>query len=100
MHEISCEGGGELSETVTPQGLVAVCRAVDVPLDERLARDARLVVVLVEANDPGNAGTIVRTADAAGADAVVFAGRRRRVQRQGCARARPAACFTSTSSWT
>ena len=75
VYEISSKAAAKLSETVTPQGLVAVCRAVDVPLDEVLARDARLVVVLVDANDPGNAGTIVRTADAAGADAVVFAGR-------------------------
>jgi TrmH family RNA methyltransferase len=53
--------------------LVAVCRRVDVPLAEALA-GARLVAVLVEPNDPGNAGTILRTADAAGADAVVVAG--------------------------
>ena len=38
---------------------------------ERLA-GARLVAVLAEAQDPGNAGTIIRTADAAGADAVVL----------------------------
>ena len=75
MYEISSKAAAKLSETVSPQGLVAVCRAVDVPLETALARDARLVVVLVHANDPGNAGTIVRTADAAGADVVVFAGR-------------------------
>ena len=40
-------------------------------LAERLA-GARLVAVLAEAQDPGNAGTIIRTADAAGADAVVL----------------------------
>ena len=74
MFEISSKAAAALSETVSPQGLVAVCRAVDVPLETALARDARLVAVLVDANDPGNAGTIVRTADAAGADVVVFAG--------------------------
>lgn len=67
-----------LSETVTPQGIVAVCDLVDVPLDTALEkRDGRpptLVAVLVGVADPGNAGTIVRVADAAGADAVVFAG--------------------------
>jgi TrmH family RNA methyltransferase len=71
--EISAKDAATLSETVTPQGLIAVCRRIDVGLAEAL-RDARLVAVLVEANDPGNAGTILRTADAAGADAVVFAG--------------------------
>jgi TrmH family RNA methyltransferase len=38
------------------------------------ASSPRLLVVLVEANDPGNAGAIIRTADAAGADAVVLDG--------------------------
>ncbi|HZZ48628.1 MAG TPA: RNA methyltransferase [Pseudonocardia sp.] len=63
-----------LSETVTPQGLVAVVGLVDVPLSEALAATPRLVVVLVDASDPGNAGTVIRVADAAGADAVVLAG--------------------------
>ena len=63
-----------LAETVQPQGLVAVCRALDVPLAEALARRPRLCAVLCEIRDPGNAGTVLRTADAAGAGAVVFAG--------------------------
>lgn len=63
-----------LSETVTPQGIVAVCDLVDVSLDRALAPGARLVAVLVGVADPGNAGTVLRTADAAGADAVLFAG--------------------------
>jgi TrmH family RNA methyltransferase len=63
---------GALAETVTPQGLVGVAPLRDVPLDEALAGTPRLVVVLHEVNDPGNAGTVIRTADAAGADAVVL----------------------------
>lgn len=63
-----------LAETVAPQGLVAVCRHLDVPLDRALAAAPRLVAVLAEIRDPGNAGTVLRTADAAGAGAVVFAG--------------------------
>jgi RNA methyltransferase, TrmH family len=63
-----------LSETNTPQGLVAVCRFVDVPLGAAVQRSARLVTVLAGVRDPGNAGTVLRSADAAGADAVVFAG--------------------------
>lgn len=63
-----------LSETVTPQGLVAVCDLVDKPLDGLLAPSARLVAVLVGVSDPGNAGTVLRVADAAGADAVILAG--------------------------
>ena len=64
-----------LSDSVTPAGLVAVCRHADVPLTEALRGEPRLVVVCADVRDPGNAGTVVRTADAAGADAVVLAGR-------------------------
>jgi RNA methyltransferase, TrmH family len=63
-----------LSQTVTPQGLVAVCPFVDVPLDGLFLQAARLAVVLADARDPGNAGTVIRTADAAGADAVILTG--------------------------
>jgi RNA methyltransferase, TrmH family len=63
-----------LAETVQPQGVVAVCRFVDVPLATLLDPPPRLVAVAVEVRDPGNAGTLVRCADAAGADGVVLAG--------------------------
>jgi TrmH family RNA methyltransferase len=74
VDEISAKAAAALSETVTPQGLVAVCRFLDVPLAVALGRRPRLIAALVEPNDPGNAGTILRTADAAGAGAVVVAG--------------------------
>ena len=63
-----------LSETVTPQGLVAVCDLLDVPLDAALRGNPSLVAVCAGIADPGNAGTVIRVADAAGADAVVLAG--------------------------
>ncbi|WP_406313811.1 RNA methyltransferase [Streptosporangium sp. NBC_01639] len=72
FHRASGEVMAELAQTVTPQGLLAVCRFVHVPLDSALSADARLVAVLAHVRDPGNAGTVLRTADAAGADAVVF----------------------------
>jgi RNA methyltransferase, TrmH family len=59
-------------DTVTPQGLVAVCRPVDVTLDDVVARRPRLVAVLAQVRDPGNAGTVIRAAAAAGADAVIL----------------------------
>jgi RNA methyltransferase, TrmH family len=73
VHEVSGEAMAELAQTITPQGVVAVCRFVDVPLAALLGPAPRLVAVLVSVRDPGNAGTVVRTADAAGADGVVFA---------------------------
>lgn len=68
------QAAAALSETVTPQGLVAVCDHVDVPLAAALSPPPRLAAVLVEIRDPGNAGTVLRTADAAGAGLVVVAG--------------------------
>jgi TrmH family RNA methyltransferase len=62
-----------LSDAVTPAGVVALCRFVDVPVAEALS-GARLVAVCADVRDPGNAGTVIRCADAAGADAVVLAG--------------------------
>ena len=59
---------------MTPQGLIAVCRFDQPSVDDLLSRRPRLLAVLVEPNDPGNLGTIIRTADAAGADAVIVDG--------------------------
>jgi TrmH family RNA methyltransferase len=72
--EISAKDAAALSETVTPQGLIAVCTLPTTSVEDVLAADPRLVAVLVDPNDPGNLGTIVRTADAAGADAVIVVG--------------------------
>ncbi len=62
-----------VAETVTPQGLVGIAPLLDVPLAQALT-SPRLVTVLHEVNDPGNAGTVIRASDAAGADAVVLTG--------------------------
>lgn len=61
-----------LTDTTTPQGIVAVCRQLDVSLEDILATKPRLVALLANIRDPGNAGTVLRAADAAGADAVIF----------------------------
>ena len=63
----------EIADAVTPQGLVARCRSVVGTLDD-LPDDAGFVVVCADVRDPGNAGAVIRCADAAGADAVVLAG--------------------------
>jgi len=64
-----------MADTVTPQGVVAVARQFTSSLDDVVALRPRLVAILEEVRDPGNAGTILRAADAAGADAVVFSGK-------------------------
>jgi len=109
VHVVSGEVMGDLAQTVTPQGLLAVCGFVDVPLADVVSelkgaaspglssdvgatreggasrapgseRENRvtqpvplLVALLANVRDPGNAGTVLRTADAVGAQAVVFA---------------------------
>jgi TrmH family RNA methyltransferase len=71
VHAVSDEVMARLTSTVTPQGIVAVAEFVDIPIGHLPAQPAS-VAVLVEVRDPGNAGTILRSADAAGTDAVVF----------------------------
>jgi TrmH family RNA methyltransferase len=74
VHVVNGEIMDELAQTVTPQGLLAVCGFVDVPLAEITSKaQPRLVALLANVRDPGNAGTVLRTADASGAQAVVFA---------------------------
>lgn len=67
-----------LGDTVTPPGLVAVCDPVDIELDRVVpgvgAELPRITAVPVGIADPGNAGTLIRVADAVGADGVVLAG--------------------------
>ena len=63
-----------LSDTVTPQGVVAVCRSLTRPLADLLAAEPTLVVVCADVRDPGNAGTVIRCADAVAADLVVLTG--------------------------
>jgi TrmH family RNA methyltransferase len=68
VHSAAAPAIAALADTVQPQGIVAVCGYLDVGLPQNLS----LAVVLDGISDPGNAGTILRTADAAGAGVVVF----------------------------
>jgi TrmH family RNA methyltransferase len=68
---VSDEVMGKLTSTVTPQGLLGVSPFVDVDL-EAVTSASGCVALLSSVRDPGNAGTVLRSADAAGADGVVF----------------------------
>jgi len=70
VHELQPGLIERVADTVTPQPVMAVAPWVDVPLAE--VREADFVVVCVDVRDPGNAGTVLRSAEAAGAAAVVF----------------------------
>ncbi|WP_404313043.1 RNA methyltransferase [Agrococcus terreus] len=75
LTEVSDRALAAIADTVRPQGVVAVARQRPVRLDEAIARAAArphpLVAILHEVRDPGNLGTILRAADAAGASAVI-----------------------------
>ncbi len=72
VYALSEQNLATISDTVTPQGVVAVVSNVDVSLDEALGADPTLVVICAQIRDPGNAGTVIRCADAFGADAVIL----------------------------
>jgi RNA methyltransferase, TrmH family len=74
VHLVTERAAKALSDTVTPVGLVAVCSMPETTLADVLAYGPRVVAVAVEISEPGNAGTLIRVADAMGADAVVLAG--------------------------
>ncbi len=62
-----------MADTQHPQGVLAVARSIDVSLTEALAEvSSGFVVVLSNVRDPGNAGTVIRAADAFGASAVLI----------------------------
>jgi TrmH family RNA methyltransferase len=74
VHLVTDKAAKALSDTVTPVGLVAVCEVPQTTLAAVLAGSPRLIAVAVEISEPGNAGTLIRIADAMGAAAVVLAG--------------------------
>jgi len=73
-HVVDAEVVAAIADTVHPQGVVARVTAVDVTLASLLATEPGFVVVCADVRDPGNAGAVIRCADAAGADGVVLAG--------------------------
>lgn len=73
-HLVTERAAKALSDTVTPVGLVAVCGIPASALTAVLSSSPRLLAVAVDISEPGNAGTLIRLADAMGADGVVLAG--------------------------
>ncbi|WP_080795098.1 TrmH family RNA methyltransferase [Corynebacterium pacaense] len=74
VHPITDRAARSLSDTVTTTGIFALCADVLWTVAKAVNPRSRLVSVAVETREPGNAGTLIRIADAVGADAVVFAG--------------------------
>lgn len=89
VHPITDKAAKSLSDTATTTGLFAVCRPVLWSAGKILAGKPSLVSVPVLTSEPGNAGTLIRTSDAMGADGVIFAGET--VDPLGCKVARASA---------
>jgi TrmH family RNA methyltransferase len=76
VHSVTASVLAGALDTVTPQGVAAIADRVEVSVDDAIAAAGRgpLALVLVGVSDPGNAGTLLRAAEAAGAAAVLFCG--------------------------
>lgn len=87
VYGVSEQNLATMSDTVTPQGVIAVAANVDASLSDVMGtkrknpavsrkkherRDVSLIVICAQIRDPGNAGTVIRCADAFGADAVIL----------------------------
>lgn len=95
VHQVPSDVLARAVDTVTPQGLAAIAPRVEVGHRDAVAavRAGGLGVVLVDVADPGNAGTLVRAAEAAGAAAVLFCGRSVDPSAPKCVRASAGALF-------
>lgn len=72
---VSDEVFGKLSDTVTPQGILCVVRQFAYRIEDMLLEKGKnrlLFIILEDIQDPGNLGTIFRTAEAAGANGVIM----------------------------
>lgn len=62
----------QMSDTKTPQGILCIMKKPHYELSECLEKENPLLIVLEDLQDPGNVGTILRTAEGAGADGVLM----------------------------
>jgi TrmH family RNA methyltransferase len=72
INPVSDEVMNAMAETITPQGILALCSYSDFTLYKLRQLSPTKVAYFWEIQDPGNSGTVIRTADACGFDAVVF----------------------------
>lgn len=62
----------KISDTKTPQGIVAILKRLDYSIEDLLKKENPFVIVLEQINDPGNLGTILRTAEASAAAGIIL----------------------------
>jgi TrmH family RNA methyltransferase len=69
---VSDEVMGAMADTESPQGILALCKYNEMTLYKIGQSQAKKVAYFWEIQDPGNSGTVIRTAEACGFDAVIF----------------------------
>lgn len=62
----------EISETMTPQGILAIVSQPQYQLEDMLGKEEVNLIVLEDLRDPGNLGTIIRTAEGAGVTGIIL----------------------------
>jgi RNA methyltransferase, TrmH family len=62
----------KMSQTVNPQGILAICNKKQYSIDEIMKKETSCILVGENINDPGNLGTLIRTADATGCSLVLL----------------------------
>ena len=72
IETVSEEVYAKISDTVTPQGIMAIVKQYDYSVEDVLGEGDRLVLLLEDIQDPGNLGTMFRTAEAAGVSGIVM----------------------------
>ncbi len=76
--KLSCRGAlvtesimSTMSDVVSPQGVAAIVHLPYASLDDAIVKQPALVIIAHQLQDPGNIGTIIRTAEAVGADSII-----------------------------
>lgn len=72
VYSISRNLFNKISDTVNPQGIIAVCEIKDYNIEDAFKCDNPFLVVLEDIADPGNMGTVIRTCDAGGVDGIIL----------------------------
>jgi len=72
LFHVTDEVMNAMSETESPQGILALCKYTEMTLYKIAQKESKKVAYFWEIQDPGNSGTVIRTAEAFGFDAVVF----------------------------
>lgn len=70
--QVSDQVMSAMADSESPQGIIALCSTKSLKIKDLWEREPKKIAFFWQIQDPGNAGTVIRTADACGFDAVIF----------------------------